>query len=461
MANIAIIGGGLAGLAAATALADHDCQVTLFEAKRRLGGRAGSYIDRASGESIDHCQHVAMGCCTNYLDFCRRTGVADLLERHTTLHFFDANGRRSDFRPSTWLPAPLHLLPPLLRLKHLTLADKCSIARAMLRLMKSSPADNSTVLNWLHAQRQSLSAIERFWQVVLVSALAESLDRASLAAARKVFLDGFLAHRDASNLLIPRVSLAELYDRVAAGLCSRGVMIRLASSVATLLGTANGVTGLRLADGSEPNFDYVVLAVPWRHVADLLPRPLLAAIDPNGHFNSIEASPISSVHLWFDQPITELPHAVFIGRLSQWIFARQTKNASREPYYQVVISASHNLANRERTAVVNEVLDDLRAVFPAAASATLRRWQLITEHEAVFSCRPGLDATRPRQQTAIPNLLLAGDWTATGWPSTMEGAVKSGYLAAEAILSKLGRPHPIVIPDLPRNWLMNRLIPSD
>jgi squalene-associated FAD-dependent desaturase len=353
----------------------------------------------------------------------------------------------------------------------------------MLRLMRSSPADNSTVLNWLHAQRQSLSAIERFWQVVLVSALAESLDRASLAAARKVFLDGFLAHREASHLQIPRLSLSELYDRVAAELCRRGVSILLATPIAAILGTKDGVTGVRLLDDSVTHFDYVVLAVPWRRVAYLLPPPLLATIDPNGHFNSIEASPISSVHLWFDRPITELPHAVFIGRLSQWIFARVGRGSpdpapladrrspnivarsgdrpqQSEHYYQVVISASHDLADRERTAVVNEVLDDLRAVFPAAAEATLLRWQLITEHEAVFSCRPGLDATRPRQQTAIPNLLLAGDWTATGWPSTMEGAVKSGYLAAEAILNKLGRPQPIVVLDLPRNWLMKRLVRS-
>jgi hypothetical protein len=160
--------------------------------------------------------------------------------------------------------------------------------------------------------------------------------------------------------------------------------------------------------------------------------------------------------LWFDRPITELPHAVLVGRLSQWVFAR-TLQGSAEHYFQVVISASHDLAGRERQGVVDEVLADLCAVFPGANRARLTRWQLITEHEAVFSVRPGLDAIRPPQQTTIPNLLIAGDWTATGWPATMEGAVRSGYLAAEAILAQLGRAERLVVPDLPRGWLVRRL----
>ncbi|HMC12116.1 MAG TPA: FAD-dependent oxidoreductase, partial [Pirellulaceae bacterium] len=161
----------------------------------------------------------------------------------------------------------------------------------------------------------------------------------------------------------------------------------------------------------------------------------------------------SSVHLWFDQPLSELPHAVVVERLSQWVFARKLGRESGEYYYQVVISASHDLAHRERKGVIDEVLDDLAVAFPLARAAKLIRWQLITEQQAVFSVRPGLDAIRPAQQTAIGNLLLAGDWTRTGWPATMEGAVRSGYVAAEAILSQMGRPERIVVPDLPRNCL--------
>jgi hypothetical protein len=184
---------------------------------------------------------------------------------------------------------------------------------------------------------------------------------------------------------------------------------------------------------------------------------------------TIEPSPITGIHLWFDRPITDLPHAVIVGRLVQWVFAKcgagnaecgvgdSLRSTLHIPhsYYQVVISASHNLAGRARDGVLREVLSDLKAVFPRAPEAQLVRWQMITDQEAVFSVRPGLSQVRPAQRTAVPGLFLAGDWTATGWPATMEGAVRSGYLAAEALLQSLGRRQPIVPPDLPRGWLAN------
>ena len=459
--HVAIVGGGLAGLASATALAERGVRVELFEARRKLGGRAGSFVDQASGDAIDHCQHVAMGCCTNFLDFCNRTGLSELFTRHQTLHFFGPDGWRSDFRPARWLPAPLHLGGALFRLKFLSLGDKLGIARAMLRLMKLPATDEAcgpTVSAWLQERQQSAATIERFWQVVLVSALGESLERASLAAARKVFLDGFLAHRDASHVVVPQVSLSNLYERVVQSLQSRGVVIHLGAPVACVAGTTNRLAGVQLVDGTERTFDFVILAVPWDRVGGLLPGPLHAAIDPGNQFAAFGSAPITSVHLWFDRPLTDLPHAVLVGRLSQWVFARTAGTNQHSPptthYYQIVISASHNLAGRDRQAIVDEVIDDLRAVFPATANAKLLRWQLITQRDAVFSVRPGLDAIRPPQQTAIPNLLLAGDWTRTGWPATMESAVRSGYLAAESVLKHLGRPERIVVPDLPRGWLV-------
>ena len=452
--RIAIVGGGLAGLAAAVALAGRGLSIELFEAKRRLGGRAGSYLDRHSGEEVDHCQHVVMGCCTNYLDFARRTGITDLFERHRQLHFFGADGRRSDFRPAKWLPAPLHLAPALLAIKHLSLADKLAIAQAMLRLLRAPAvdlADAPTVLQWLHKQCQPSRVIERFWQVVLVSALGESLDRASLSAARKVFLDGFLAHPDACDVLVPRVPLSQLYERVADWLRERGVVLRLESPVKQVDRQA-----VQLVGGTAETCDCAILAVPWRRVADIISPALPALHSGLQAAAEIAGSPISGVHLWFDRPITHLPHAVLVGRLSQWVFARK-RPAAKDHYYQVVISASHDLAGRDRQAVIEEVLADLQAVFRPAGEATLLRWQLITEQDAVFSVRPGLDEQRPPQQTPVPGLLLAGDWTRTGWPATMEGAVRSGYLAAEAALASIGRPDRLLVPDLPRGWLVKGL----
>lgn len=459
--RIAIVGGGLAGLSCAAALAGHGLTVELFESRKKLGGRAGSFVDRATGDTIDHCQHVAMGCCTNFLDFCRRMGIDGFFDRQSTLHFFGRDGKRSDFQPTNWLPAPLHLALPLLKLKYLSLSDKISIARCLLALTKTPTADfpgSPTVLAWLQRQRQSPNAIERFWKVVLVSALAESLDRASLAAARKVFVDGFLAHGDAAHILIPRVSLDELYqNRVRQWLIDHSVGIHLESPVKGLIGDRNQIQGLQLTDETIAECDCCVVAVPWTRLPKLLPPELLKIIDPGNQFTSILSAPISSVHLWFDRPLTDLPNAILVDRLSQWVFARSPGDRRDEHYYQVVISASHDLAGREKQGVIDEVLQDLAAIFPATTGVKLLRSKLLTEDQAVFSVRPGLDAIRPTQQTAIPNLVLAGDWTRTGWPATMEGAVRSGYLAVEAILNQLGQPEQIVVPDLPRNWLTRNL----
>lgn len=459
--RIAIIGGGLAGLSCAAALAGRGLHVDLFEARKKLGGRAGSFVDRATSDTIDHCQHVAMGCCTNFLDFCRRTGIGAFFVRQSTLHFFGRDGQRSDFAPTNWLPAPLHLALPLLKLKYLSFSDKISIARCLIALANTPQADapdSPTVLDWLQQQRQSSNAIERFWKVVLVSALAESLDRASLAAARKVFVDGFMAHRQAADVLIPKVSLDELYqNRVRQWLSDHSVKIHLESPIAALVGDRGRIQGVKLPNETWVECDCCVVAVAWARLPKLLPPELLEGIDPDGQIASIPSAPISSVHLWFDRPLTELPNAILVDRLSQWVFARSPGEGRNEHYYQVVISASHDLAGREKQGVIEEVLRDLAAIFPAAAGANLLRSKLLTEDNAVFSVRPGLDAIRPTQQTVVPNLFLAGDWTRTGWPATMEGAVRSGYLAAEAILKQHGQPAQIVVPDLPRNWLSRNL----
>ena len=230
--------------------------------------------------------------------------------------------------------------------------------------------------------------------------------------------------------------LEELYQRIAEWLAKRGVDIHLSSPVSKMESPPDGKLALHFRDAPQRHFDTVISAVPWRFAAEILPTAVASQIPV------IHSAPITSLHLWFDRPITPLPHAVLVGRLSQWVFARRQESGGR--YYQVVISASHELAGRERDNVLREVRGDLNAVFPAARSAELLRWQMITEQEAVFSVRPGLEALRPSQQTNIPNLFLAGDWTATGWPSTMESAVRSGYLAAEAVLQAAGRENRLV-----------------
>ena len=435
--RLAIIGGGLAGLAAAVAAVEQGIEVELFEARRRLGGRAGSFHETQSDELIDHCQHVSMGCCTSLADFCRRTGIAECFRRYERLTFIGPDGRPCNFSASRWLPAPLHLLPGLMRLDYLSLAERCHIPKTMLRLARlpiCGDQDPRTVEAWLREQGESEQAIRRFWAVVLVSALGETLDRASLAAAQKVFADGFLGSRHAYELEIPQVPLSEIYDRrLAAWLAARNVPVHLSTRVKTLEGDRQRVTSLVLPDGSRRPFDYFLVAVPWHQVRTLFAESMLHALPALADVEQIAASPITGVHLWFDRPIMSLPHAVLIDRLGQWVFRR---DAGRH-YYQVVISASGELKGRSREEVVHQIVDELADIWPAARDAQLVHWRMVTEPLAVFSVRPGLDRLRPSQTTPISNLLLAGDWTSTGWPATMEGAVRSGYLAIESLLSRV------------------------
>jgi squalene-associated FAD-dependent desaturase len=326
----------------------------------------------------------------------------------------------------------------------------------MRSLARCDGSTDMTVAAWLDQQRQPVEAIDRFWSVVLVSALGETLDRASLLAARKVFIDGFMANRAAYHVLVPTAPLVDLYERhVAPWLASRGVSVRHSTPVARLLDDGTQISGVEVASGETIAADEVVLAVPWRAAIRLIESSMARRLsDP---WRQIEASPITGVHLWFDRSITELPHAVLVGRLSQWVFARANAGSNQSHYYQVVISASRSLDGRSSEDVTAEVVRDLQAVFPAARQASLIQSRVITQPEAVFSMTPQLGPLRPPQATSVPGLTLAGDWTATLWPATMEGAVRSGYLAAEAVLTSLGQPATCLMPDLPRSWLMRLL----
>ena len=461
---IAIVGGGLAGLAAAVALSGRGLKVELYESRRRLGGRATSFFDAAGGEWIDHCQHVGMGCCTNLADFCRRTGLAEYFRRHKMLYFFGPDGRCHPLSASRWLPVPAHLAPALLRLRYLTLGERLGIARAMFRLARSRPDDDdqTTIGEWLCRQGQSRRAIELFWSVVLVSALGEELDRASLAYARKVFVDGFLSARQAYEIDVPRVPLDELYgERLQAWLEQHGIAVRLGADVKRIDGDATRITGIELTDGVRREVSGAIVAVTWRRVRALFDESLLACLPELSQIDQIDAAPITGVHLWFDREITPLPHAVLVGRLSQWVFNRgRTADKGPTPtgcYYQVVVSASRSLAGRDRSAIVDEIVGELATIWPIVREAHLLRWRMVTEQAAVFSVRPGIEQLRPPQQTSIPNLALAGDWTRTGWPSTMEGAVRSGYLAADVLLRSLGCEERLLVPDL-KPALLARLL---
>jgi uncharacterized protein with NAD-binding domain and iron-sulfur cluster len=277
--------------------------------------------------------------------------------------------------------------------------------------------------------------------------------------ARKVFLDGFLRNREGFQMEIPLVPLGELYGtRLETWLRAHDIEVRLTTGVRSIEPDGKAVA---LRSGERITTDFVVLAVPFDRIRGLLPNDLAARIPGLAGLDTLRASPITGVHLWFDRPVCPLDHVVTVGRLIQWVFNHTAIQGRAVPtvgsagegenqgqYLQLVISAAYDLLPLDNAAILAAVLAELAEIWPDARSARLLRSWVVTEHGATFAVRPGVDAHRPPQRTPVAELFLAGDWTATGWPATMEGAVRSGYLVAEGILQNLGRPESLVRPGL-------------
>ena len=463
--QVTIVGGGLAGLAAAVALVQSggDYRVRLIESRPRLGGRASSFPDPLTGELVDNCQHVSMACCTNLADFCRRVGTADLFRQVPEVRFLSPEGKLSSLQAGPW-PAPLHLSGSFLRANYLTFAERLRVAYGVARLNAWRPDPRSgraeSVLAFLQRNHQTERTIRRYWGTVLISALNEQLHQMDVGHARKVFVDGFLRHRDGYRMEIPLVPLGELYGRrLETWLEAHGVEVRLTTGVRSVEvqeGTRGEVVGVRLRSGEFVPSDSVIVAAPFDRVASLVPDPIRRRIPDLDHLDAIESAPITGVHLWFDRPVCPHEHVVTVDRLIHWVFDHsalqgRTTPGSTQPagqYLQIVISASYDLQKWSKTAIRDAVVAELAAIWPATREARLVRWWVVTEHGATFAVRPGIDAHRPPQRTPVPGLFLAGDWTSTGWPATMEGAVRSGYQAVEGVLADAGQPRRLVVPDL-------------
>ncbi len=439
MANrVVILGAGLAGLATATALARNGFQVTIHEAKPRPGGRAGSFQDPATGQIVDVCQHVSMGCCTNLAHFFRTVGVDHFLRPQERLFFMTTEGRTSVFRADP-LPAPLHLARAFAGLHFLTLGEKVRLAWGLACLRVSDPEDDPPFLPWLLRHGQTQRAIDRFWGLVLVSALNEAPDKIGRRYARKVFVDGFLRHRRGFEVELPSVPLGRLYGpELQAWLDRHGIRVHYGSAARAIRLEGKHVGGLEMRDGSIVEADWYVSAVPFDRLLGLLPEALVEREACFRNLRNLETSPITSVHVWYDRPVMRLPHVVLVDCVGQWVFNRGEVTPG-EHYLQVVVSASRELRALGRDEIEARVTAELARLFPAARLDAIHRVKAITEHAATFSVMPGVDRWRPAQETPIANLFLAGDWTATGWPATMESAVRSGYLAAEALLRRVGR----------------------
>lgn len=423
MRPVLIAGGGLAGHACALRLIEAGFEVELFELRPFFGGRACSYrLPGYGGSEIDNGQHVLLACCTALLDFYRRLGVEHWIRFHDSYYFLEPGGRLSELRPRKWA-GPAALMAGFLALPIFDFRDKWAIVRGLAAVRRQAGdhrLDALSMEQWLERHAQPPRAVKRFWRLILLSAANEELDRLSAYHGVRLIWLAFYGAPGAYRLGIPQVPLGSFF---AEALWNRYGRLRrhVGQPVDKVLINGGRFHGFEV-DGRVVEGSAGVLAVPYHRLAGLVPQL-------EADFSEWSCSPITNVHLWFDRPVTELPFAALLGRTIQWFFAERGGS-----YLKVVISASRQWRTWNREQIIQHTLEELKEYLPAVGSTTVAQAHVVKELCATFSPMPNLEARRPGPVTAIPGLFLGGDWTATGWVATMEGAVRSGYQAAEAVI---------------------------
>ncbi|WP_078607571.1 hydroxysqualene dehydroxylase HpnE [Streptomyces flavidovirens] len=443
-----VVGGGLAGVTAALQLADAGMRVTLLEGRPRLGGLAFSF--RRGELTVDNGQHVYLRCCTAYRWFLDRVEGAGLapLQSRLDVPVLDVGrpaGPRLGRLRRTALPVPLHLAASLAAYPHLSLAERASVGRAALALKKLDPADPALdgvdFATWLGRHGQSPRTIEALWDLVGVATLNATAPDASLGLAAMVFKTGLLSDPGAADIGWAHVPLGDLHDTLARkALDSAGVRTALRTRVSSLSRSVSGGWSVGTAAGERIEADAVVLAVPQRETHAVLPE---GVIDDPGRLLDIGTAPILNVHVVYDRKVLRRPFFAALGSPVQWVFDRTESSGLRGGGQYLAVSQS--AARGEIDAPVAELraryLPELERLLPAARGAGVRDFFVTRERTATFAPTPGVGRLRPGARTHAPGLYLAGAWTATGWPATMEGAVRSGITAAGAALRELGRVH--------------------
>ncbi|WEH38552.1 hydroxysqualene dehydroxylase HpnE [Streptomyces sp. AM 2-1-1] len=446
-ARAVVVGGGLAGITAALRLADAGADVTLLEGRPRLGGLAFSF--RRGDLTVDNGQHVYLRCCTGYRWFLDRIGAAHLapVQDRLDVPVLDVGrpaGPRLGRLRRTGLPVPLHLAGGLAAYPHLSLAEKAGVGRAALALGRLDPADPAldtvSFADWLRRYGQSPRTVEALWDLVGVATLNATAENASLALAAMVFKTGLLSEPGAADIGWAAVPLGELHDTLARkALDSAGVRSELRAK-ATSLSRAEDGSWLVETGNERIRADAVVLALPQRETHALLPT---GAIDEPDRLLALEDAPILNVHVVYDRTVLRRPFFAALGSPVQWVFDRTVPSGLRGGGQYLALSQS--AAQDEIDLPVAELraryLPELERILPAARGAGVRDFFVTRERTATFAPVPGTGRLRPGARTRLPGLALAGAWTATGWPATMEGAVRSGTTAAAAVLPGLRNPH--------------------
>jgi len=465
--SVVVVGAGVAGLAAASALASSGAHVSVLERRPYIGGRAYSYLHPALDEVVDS-QHVLVGCCANLIDFCNTAGLSEKIrwyDRQVYLEPATATRatRASAIAPSA-LPAPLHYAASFLNLSMLSLADKLAVAHGLMGFAGgASGRDDESAAQWYRRTRQTQRAIQHLWEPLLLATLNDSAANCSMKYAGKVFYELFLKNAGGGRLGIPTIPLSDFYAAGANLVRAKGGRIDLRSSVEQLTQQPDGRWLLRTGEQSLIADD-VILALPFEQT-----QKLVAAMQSPGANNEqaraqllakmqrFTLSPYISILLWYDRQITDLDHAWLLDSTIQWFFHKSRIRGyppERGSYVELVIAGSKKVLPLSREQILAPALAELARFFPEVRRARLIKSGILKEARATFSVTPGLDPSRPSQRTAWPGLYLAGDWTATDWPSTMEGAARSGRLAAGELLNN---PTQFLTPDLPPTGLSRLL----
>jgi len=447
MKRVAIIGGGFAGLAAAVALAERGVGVDVLEERPHLGGRAYSFRDEATGETVDNGQHALMGCYHHTLTFLERIGASAKITRQRNLRVDMIHPQRGTGAIACPpLPSPLHVGAGLLGYTLLSKAERLRALYAGLRLLAlRRRADESlhseTVAGLLRQLGQSENACASFWNPVTVATLNESPERAAAAAFAEVMARAFFASRKDSQFVLPSVGLSELYTGDAARFIREhgGTVTPRERVLGLEVNDGRGVA-LRLADGRTVHADACISAVPPRILDRILGDGLRRRLGLP-ELDSFDTAPIVSAHLWFDRPVLNADFVGLIGTATQWLFRKETiaPRDERPALFRIsaVISAGREMAEWDNERIRARIADDVAALIPAARSAELVRAVVVKEKNATVSPTPQAERRRPPLQTRAASFVLAGDWVATGLPPTIESAVLSGHNAAAAVLQSL------------------------
>ncbi|TDW92849.1 squalene-associated FAD-dependent desaturase [Kribbella pratensis] len=443
MKRVAVIGGGLAGITAALELADAGCAVALFEARPKLGGLTHSF--ERHGRWIDNGQHVFLRCCTSYLRLLDRLGVRDQVQLQRRLDVPVRSGLHSGVGRirRNGMPAPLHLGPALASYRWLSVAERVAAMRAALAIARvdrtTAEADAQSFGEWLAAHGQSPRAVEALWELIGIATLNARADDASLAVAATVFQLGLLERSDAADIGWSLVPLQQLHgDAAARVLMAAGVAVRLRARIRAL----EEGDGAWAIEGEE--YDDVVLAVPPAEAAGLLPDGAVEL--PAGWAEALGSSPIVNAHVIFDRAVLHEPFVAGVDSPLQWVFDRTVQSCGGvhgdrdEQYLAVSLSAADELIDAPVADLREVLVPALRQLLPAAADARVKEFFVTRERHATFRAAPGSGRLRPGATTARAGLHLAGAWTATGWPATMEGAVRSGEAAAASVLQTSALP---------------------